>query len=227
MDTAAPVSLVSLASTVATTPVTSIARMVDSAWTCRGAHNAIAEVVLLANAARSFQSFACVVMEVPVSQIHGIPTSLAVAVHLDTVGRTVRFFLQFLKFPLPAHMWSVNNGQETKYVTRSVKTWNAIGTEATVRCTGKRSGRTAKPLCPVLIYSVMESVTQNVTMLAAFLTALNARNLPRKALADMTNTVQTIMTMAIVTRVVTQKNVAGTVWTALRTLLPNWPTARL
>lgn len=99
-----------------------------------------------------------------------IPTSLAVAVCLDTAGRIVRFYLEL---PLPAHTWSVNNGLETKYVTHSVKRQRASGMEATVHCISKSPGRTAQPLCPAGIFSIMDVVTKNVTMPAAFLTTLN------------------------------------------------------
>lgn len=221
MDTAAPAYPVSLASTVGTTPVpTSIARTVDSAWRCRGACSASAEAVLLVHSARSSKISACVVTEAPASQIHKIPTSLAVAVHQDTVGRTVRVYLEL---PLPARTWSVNNGQGTKYVTRSVERQSATGMEVTVRCTGKSPGRTAQPLCPAGIYSIMDAVIQNATMPAAFSTDLNVR---ARALANMTDTVQIILPMVIVTKAVTQKHVAGTDWTAPQTLLPNWQMAR-
>lgn len=160
-----------LASTVVITPVpTSVARTVDGAWRRWGARSASARTVLPAHTARSYKISACVVTEAPVSQIHAIPTSLAVAVRLDTAGRIVRFYLEL---PLSAHTWSVNNGQETKFVTRSVKLQSASGMEATVRCISKSPGRTAQPLCPAGIFSIMDAATQNVTMPTVFLTTLN------------------------------------------------------
>lgn len=70
----------------------------------------------------------------------------------------------------------------------------------------------------------MAAVTQNATMLAASLTALNAGKVHRlaQALANMTDTVQIITPMVIVTRAATQKHVAGMVWTVPQILLPSW-----
>lgn len=220
MDTPVPANLVTLVSTVvilrsSPVPVCTV-KMVDSVWRLRVARSAAAQLVLPDPTVRASQTAACVKMVAPVYQM--IPASSAAGVHLASVGRPVK------RIDLPAHIWSANCGQETKYVTRNVRTQNVSGMEATVRYTGTSPGRTAQPRYPAGTYSIMATVTQNVTMQAASLTGLNATKVHRRAqpLANMTDTVQIIMPMVIVIRAATQKHVAGMVWTVPQILHPSW-----
>lgn len=157
-------------------------------------------------------------MEEPASKTRPTLTSTAAAAPCISLVDTVR--TASLEHALTAPTCSVSSSLGIKCVTTSVTTTSVSGMEETAPLTGGSHGPTAPPLFLAGITSKMDNVTRSVTTPDVCLTALSVRR-PNQPPASMTSTVQTTMVMESVTRVATQRLVAGMAWIVHLTLQPN------